>query len=117
MLPRNGTGNAILQGIKKEMPGVKVEDWQFTKQDVKKKRIRRSNHEEALIRYLQNMDTGRQSRSRIKRELGIPETTMDGLISKAKESNSRLSTVMFENGVTLDISREGKTQRLYFVKK
>lgn len=115
LLP-GGDTDEILQGIQGEMPGVEVKDWLFSQQKVKK-RVRRSNYESAFISFAQSMAEGRQSKSQIQKALGISNDVLKGLLGKVKDTTSELSAKIAEVGVTVEVKREGRTQRLYLVKE
>ena len=57
MLPKNELGEDILEGIKTLMPGIKIRDWNYD--STSKRKVRRSNHQPALIKYFETMDIGR----------------------------------------------------------
>jgi hypothetical protein len=74
LLPKNEIGEDILEGIKTLMPGIKVRDWNYDA--ISKRKVRRSNHEPALIKFFETMDIGRAASYRLKNFLGIPDTTL-----------------------------------------
>ena len=116
MLPNRQTADEIISGIQHQMPGVKVtEDWEYGSQKVKK-RLRKSNFQPALTKFLDNMPAGRVSRSDVELRLGVPRSTMDRLITKARTPESDLSQLMANSGIRLEVKQEAKTRRIYFVK-
>jgi predicted Rdx family selenoprotein len=114
MLPKDHLAEEMLDGIKREMPGiVVVKDWDFIGQ---KKRARRSNHEQALMKYIQNMETGSQAMGTIKRILGISQATMERLTASMKDPDSELAGVMADSGVQYVLESKGKIRRGRLVK-
>jgi hypothetical protein len=113
LLPENELGEDILEGIKTLMPGIKIKDWNYD--SISKRKIRRSNHEPALIKYFETMDIGRISSSRIKNFLGIPDTTFERIIVKMKDKTTELYKAMKELKVVYTPS--GKGQRSYLIKE
>jgi hypothetical protein len=115
LLPANSMADELLAGIKQEMPGINItDDWRF---DSQKAKARKSNHELALMKYLENMPIGKQAKKHVKTALGIPDTTMDKLIGKVhREPESDLAKLMAMEGVKLESTREGRSPKTYFVK-
>ena len=71
LLPKGKKGDKILKGIVKEMPNIVVQKWSFNFGTKSKKRLRKSDHEEALITYARNMYEGEVSAKELREELGI----------------------------------------------
>ena len=113
LLPKNELGEDILEGIKTLMPGIKVRDWNYD--SISKRKIRRSNHEPALIKYFETMDIGRIASSRIKSLLGIPDTTFERIVAKMKDKTTELYKAMKKLKVVYKPS--GKGQRSYLIKE
>ena len=95
------------------MPGIKIKDWNYD--SISKRKVRRSNHEPALIKYFEIMDIGRISSSRLKNFLGIPDTTFERIIVKMKDKTTELYKAMKELKVVYTPS--GKGQRSYLIKE
>jgi DEAD/DEAH box helicase len=114
LLPDGELAEAILEDIQKMMPGIKIDQfWNYTEQ---KRKVKRSNYELSLIRYIENMSHGRYTPGRIRRELKIPKRTMSRLTAKAKDDQSKLYKAMQDNGVIFNVQQEGSTRRAYFIK-
>src|SRR5262249_27105716 len=75
MLPNDETGRSIVEGIKTEMPGINVMDWDYAKQSTVKKKVRRSNFEEALAALAQVMPSGRMSATDVRNFLKMSRAT------------------------------------------
>ena len=114
MLPDPRYGE-LLSGIEAEMPGVKTVAWAMGQQQTTK-RLKRSNIEAAAVKYFGGMLPGRESKSRMQRELGISLRSMDTLIKKMLDDDCELSRMILKLGVKVEVIREGKTQRTFFVK-
>ena len=113
MLPKNELGEDILEGIKTLMPGIKVRDWDYD--SISKRKVRRSNHEPALIKFFETMDIGRVASSRLKNFLGIPDTTFERIVAKMKDKTTELYKAMKKLKVVYKPS--GKGQRSYLIKE
>jgi hypothetical protein len=95
MLPADEIAKEILKGIRKEMPGIKTVTWNFSSA---KRKVKRSNHELALSKFIINMNIGRQAITIIKKTLGMSSTTCESLIRKMKDENSDLYKTMTKTG-------------------
>jgi hypothetical protein len=115
LLPKNELGEDILEGIKTLMPGIKIKDWNYD--SISKRKIRRSNHEPALIKYFEIMDIGRISSSGLKNFLGIPDTTFERIISKMKDETTELNKVMKKLKVIYQSVGSGRGNRSYLIKE
>ena len=103
--------------FKREMPGIKIVDWNYSGQMQKKAgRPRRSNYELALIKYLNNMADGRVSVTEIAKTLGMSQRTMANRIAKMDDPGSAISKAMIKAGVRYEVSGKGQRQRAFFVK-
>lgn len=114
MLPKGSLGDALLEGIKREMPDIVVkEDW-----DIKagKCKARRGNYDAALVLFAKAMRSGRVAVSNVKKELGIPARTFDRLAAKLKDEASDLYRLLVDAGVHYVIEGSGRAQRAYLVK-
>jgi hypothetical protein len=120
LLPNDRTyrlHDALLEGIKREMPAIKIVNWDYAGQMQKKAgRPRRSNYELALIIYLENMADGRVSVNEIARTLGMSRRTMANLITKIDDPGSAISEVLVKVGVRYEVLGKGQRQRAFFVK-
>jgi hypothetical protein len=107
----------LLEGIKKEMPGIKVVEWDYRgHKENNAGRPRRSNHELGLITFLQNMNDGRVAPAHICNVLGMSPRTMQRLIATASDPMSELAPAMEKAGVRYETIRMGRTQRAFFIK-
>jgi len=113
LLPDDRTGAEVLSGIIQNMPGIKVMDWAY--EDVRRK-LRRSNHEEALVRYASAMQAGRRAVTRIRNDLTIPATTWERLAGKLRNTASSLSQSLLPLGVSYVVDGQGRCQRAFLVK-
>ena len=104
-----------MEGIKTLMPGIKIKDWNYD--SISKRKIRRSNHEPALIKYFEIMDIGRISSSGLKNFLGIPDTTFERIISKMKDETTELNKVMKKLKVIYQSVGSGRGNRSYLIKE
>jgi hypothetical protein len=105
MLPSGKTADAILEGIVKQMPDIMVKDWALS---AGQRKARKSNHEEALIKWVENMPPGRQSTSTIRKALEIPLSSFERHISRCHAHDSRIGQAMARCGVRYDVQGKGR---------
>lgn len=113
LLPEDKTGKAILDGICREMPGIVVSDWTY--KEVRRK-VRRSNLEEALIRYSTSLRQGRVAIHEIAKALSIPQGTLKWLQSRLKDQTSQLVQRLSALGVSYEVTGVGRGARSYLVR-
>lgn len=113
LLPNDETGAGVLEGIKREMPGINVASWDYAHA---KRKVRRSNHEEALVSYASIMHAGRRAVSTVKQDLRIPRSSGDRLTSRLRDSRSPLRQRLAEHGVSYIVEGAGRGQRAFIVK-
>ena len=112
MLPDDGITKETLEGIRKEMPGIRIVSWNFS---LAKRQVKRSNHELALSKLIINMNLGRQAITIVKKTLGMSNATCERLISRMKDENSELYKAMTKAGAKY-IS-EGPGKRAFITKE
>mgnify|MGYP006289296753 CR=1 FL=1 len=113
MFKSQAEADEVLKTIREEMPGIKVVfDWELTSG---KKKVKKSNAENALISFFGAMEPGKRSKSDVQKFLGISARKMDGLMAKAKDPESTVGQAIAEAGVQLDAKGPGKPT--YFTKR
>ena len=112
MLPHDSIADEILKGIRKEMPGIRTVSWSLSSA---RRKVKRSNHELALSKFIMNMNIGRQAITVIKKTLGISSTTCESLIRKMKDENSDLYKAMTKTGAKYQ--SEGPGKRAFIIKE
>ena len=112
MLPHDGIAEEILKGIRKEMPGIRTVSWNFSSA---RRKVKRSNHELALSKFIMNMNIGRQAITIVKKTLGMSSTTCESLIRKMKDENSDLYKTMTKKGAKY--LSEGPGKRAFIIKE
>jgi hypothetical protein len=99
LLPGGSIGWEILSGIKTEMPGINILDWNFSETSGITRKPRKSNHSEALVRFARGMQEGRKAASTIRRELGMSRETFMRLVTQLKDHTSELAKELAKAGV------------------
>jgi len=114
LLPGGDSGTDILEGIKREMPSIQVQPWEYHHS---KGRLQRSNFEEALIRLASLMMAGRRSASEVRSELGVSSTHWERLVSAMKDPGSLLAQRLSQHGVRYHVEGSGRRLTAYLVKE
>ena len=113
LLPGDRTGQEVLDGITKEMPGINVVDWAYGEA---KRKLRKSNHEEALLRFAGLMSIGRKSASDVCQHLGISRQHWDRMVTNMRNRASTLAERLSALGVYYLTEGKGRGARSYLVK-
>jgi hypothetical protein len=115
MLPPGGLGEKILDGIRTEMPGLVVKEWQY---DYLKrgKAGRKANAEESVFRYAKTMLPGKHPAGEVRAHLGISPRQWERLMSTLKSPESSFACSLAERGIRYVIEGAGRSVRSYIVK-
>ncbi len=118
VLRKGSEGDAILQGIKDEMPGVVVkDDWSF-QLDGERATIRKGSSHEGLITLMENAPAyGEWSMSSIEREFSLTRKGAEKLRATLNDPSSPLSRRLTELGVTYVPQGYGRGFRASLVKR
>ena len=99
LLPNDTTGKEIIEGIRAEMPGIDVLDWDYSKTSGTTRKPRKSNHKDALVAFARGMQAGRKAATVVMRELGMSRQTFMNLMTQLKDRASGLAREMAGAGV------------------
>lgn len=117
MLPDNEQATEIINGVRREMPGIKVESWNYTVQEGKQKRSRRSNYESGLLTFLEGMEKGDSlAVNHIRNLIGMSPRTLKTLTEKINNPDSRLYEQVEELGIKYEVIQQGKVRKAYLSK-
>lgn len=116
LLPNNKKGVGTLEGIKQQMPGIKVVDWDYGFKEGRTS-PRKSKHNDALLAYAETMPVGRVSFSEIRDGLGMTPNTVKRLQQRLKDSASQMRQALNVFGVTYKVEGKGQGRRSYLVKE
>lgn len=79
MLPAGAMGDAVLEDIRADMPGLNVVDWAFEMDGKKVRRARSGSSHEALLTFMRNRQPGETAMTAVQRELGIKPSALKKL--------------------------------------
>ncbi|MBE0574211.1 hypothetical protein IH575_04900 [Candidatus Dojkabacteria bacterium] len=115
LLPTGSRSEAIREGIRGAMPGLKVKKWIYSGT---KHEPRRTMYEEDLVHFLVDSGAGKISAAAVVEGLGIPHSTFDRLVRRARDKNNPQDTLvqaLVAAGYTYEVKPEGSTRRAYFI--
>ena len=115
MLPTGNRGDRILDAIKLEMPGIKLQKWSFSP-DGEKARVRRNSSHVALIAFMTNRKPGNTAMTTIQKELGLSSKTIKNLKEALRDADHPLTVKLKEIGVSLVSSGYGRGSKSYLLK-
>jgi hypothetical protein len=116
MIPNGEQGANLLLDIQTMMPSIQIkDDWNYKH---KKKKAKASKHEQAVIKFLENAESGsRHTPVKMIKTLGMSMRTMRNIITKTKDPESDISKEMQNSGVSYEVVGSGRSQKAYFEKK
>lgn len=110
LLPSGAMADSILDGIKREMPGIVIKDWNY---DSAKRQARNSDYEKALVSYMHNLGPGKYSMTEVKKALGMSQATSGRVACKLKDVTSDLAKAL----LSIPVHYEVCNGRAYLVKE
>jgi hypothetical protein len=116
VLPHGGLGDAILEHLIEEMPGVVVVPWDFAL-DGPSERIRRGSSHEALIALMGNRLPGETPMSFIRSELGLTASATKELREVLRNDGHELTKKLARLGVRYVTSGRGRGSRSFLLKQ
>lgn len=115
VLPEGFQGEAILRNIHQEMPGIRLEPWNF-KLDGPKADVRRASYHQPLVSFMKTRLPGETSIKEIVVELDLTKSDKLNLQSDLRDADSPLAQQLAEMGVTYHSMGRGRGARSYLIK-
>jgi len=114
LLPEGPLSDDLIVHIEKQMPNIRIAEWNYTGQ---RKKPKASKHEASFLKYTQNMEPEcKVNVGHVGKALGISTSTMKRLKSKARDPESPLYMALKESNVSLTNERVGQTQKTHLIK-
>jgi len=115
LLPNGSTADQLLARVRRSMPNVNIRE--ATKPIlVAQKKVRRGNFDNAIIAQATSMLPGKESASRIRKTLGVPEKTWKRMTKLMRDSASPLAQALLQVNVRYIQEPHGGSNRGYLVK-
>lgn len=111
ILPRDVTGDYLLQALRTEMPHINVQDWEFeldSDKPAKGGRPRRTDHVEAVIAYMKTVTPGVYTATMLRKALGIARNTWQDLKARLLDPETPEGKQLAEIGVSFKVERSRK---------
>jgi hypothetical protein len=117
VLKEGNEGDAILEGIRKEMPGIITQPWEFNI-DGARATIRKGSSHDALVTFMENAPAyGEWPMTWIERELSLSKEGAKSLRAVLADPSSNLSQRLAALGVKYEVQGYGRSFRANLVKR
>jgi len=116
VLPKDKTGDAILQDILADMPSIRVVPWAFELDGAKVKKLRKGSSHEALVTYMTNRLPGETAMSQVQRELGLDRSKLKKLKEALSKSDHHTTTALRNIGVGYVVRGAGRGSKSFLIK-
>jgi hypothetical protein len=116
VLPNNQTGDAILQDILVDMPGVHEVPWVFELDGPTVPVVRKGSSHEALITYMTTRLTGETAMSTVRDQLNLKDSAFKSLKEVLRDDLHPLTTALRDMGVRYFVRGKGRGARAYLMK-
>lgn len=116
VLPKDQDGDAILESIVAEMPGLHVVSWAFELDGPKVKRPREGSSHASVIAFMKNRLPGATALPLLQRELGITSGAMKKLRETLRDASHATTAALRELGVSYVVEGAGRGAKSFLVK-
>ena len=116
VLPKDQTGDTILQDILVDMPGIYEVPWAFELDGPSVPTVRKGSSHEALITYMTTRLRGETAMSIIKDALGLSDTTLKKLKVVLGRVDHPTTTALRDMGVRYFVRGKGRGAKAYLIK-
>jgi hypothetical protein len=116
VLPKNQTGDEILQDILVDMPGINEVPWAFELDGPSVPKVRKGSSHEALIIYMTTRPPGETEMSIIKGELDLTDNALRKLKGILGKTDHPTTTALRDIGVRYVVRGKGRGAKSYLIK-
>jgi hypothetical protein len=116
VVPQDWRGDAILDDIRMNMPGIHVVPWDFEPDGPKVYAPRSKSAAEAVIGLMRDRKPGAVLLSYVKRELSLSDKQLTRLKEELAKATSKITTALRELGVIYKVEGRGRGAKSYLVK-
>jgi hypothetical protein len=116
VLPKDWRGDAILDDIRMNMPGIDVAPWDFEPDGPKAYAPRSSSAAEGVIGLMRDRKPGPVLLSYVQRELSLSRRQLARLKEDLAKATSKITTALRELGVIYKVEGRGRGAKGYLVK-
>jgi hypothetical protein len=116
VLPKDRTGDAILQDILADMPNIRVVPWAFELDGAKVRKARTGTSHEALITLMVNRLPGETAMPHVQRELGLDRSKLKKLKEALSKPEHPTTTALRNIGVGYVVRGAGRGSKAFLIK-
>jgi hypothetical protein len=116
ILPKGLIGDAILQDIRADMPGIQEVPWAFELDGPVVRVVRKDSSHEALITYMTTRLPGETAMSIVKDQLGLKDNTLKKLREVLGRADHPTTTALRDMGVRYVVIGKGRGAKSYLIK-
>jgi hypothetical protein len=116
VLPKDWRGDAILDDIRMNMPGIQVVPWDFDPDGPKVYAPRSRSAAEGVVGLMRDRNPGPVLLSYVQRELSLTKRQMQRLKEDLARATSKIATALREIGVIYRVEGRGRGAKSYLVK-
>jgi hypothetical protein len=116
VLPKDRTGDAVLQDILADMPNIRVVPWDFDLDGPKVRKARTGTSHEALIALMANRLPGETAMPHIQRELGLDRSKLKKLKEALSKPDHPTTAALRKIGVSYVGGGVGRGSRPFLIK-
>ena len=113
---RDGLGEALLDGIKREMPGIVVKEWDYSL-DAPAMVIREGSAHAKLLAFMQSTPPGEVDLMVWSKRHGISKSSRKDLLTTLRDSAHHLSKALAEIGVSHASIGQGRGAKSLLIKR
>jgi hypothetical protein len=115
LLPKHWQGDAILDDIQANMPGIKVVPWDYEPDGPKVYAPRSSSAHAGIISLMQGRGPGLTPFPFIKRELSLSDKQISRIKEQLKDAASKITKALREIGVSYHVTGVGRGSKSYLM--
>jgi hypothetical protein len=116
VLPKDQTGDAILQDIRLDMPGIHEVPWDFELDGPVVPKVRKGSSHEALITYMTTRLPGEAAMSIVKAELGLTDNALRKLKEVLRNTDHPTTRALRDIGVHYVVRGKGPSAKASLIK-
>jgi len=116
VLPNDVIGDAVLEDIKRDMPGIKLQSWNVELESERARKVRRGTSHERLLIYMSAVMPGKHSMSEIRNELLLGKKQKAHLMEVLRDVEHPLVNALNAMGVRYVTTGSGGNRRSFLEK-
>lgn len=116
VLPKDQTGDAILQDILADMPGIVQVAWDFEMDGPVVLTVRKGSSHEALITYMSTRLPGETAMATVKNELGLKDSALKKLKEVLGKADHPTTIALRDIGVRYFVQGRGRASKSFLIK-